>query len=376
MPEIIDRGVVCAGEALPGLGSIAFPGLAVSADGTWLVTARAAPTKTTMKGNCILSTRSENEGRTWSDPERTFAMHTWDGRHGIFRTAYPTALPDGRFITTLTWVDHSDPERPFYDAATEGVLEVRPFFAVSEDGGRTWDEPRLIDTRCFNFATPFTGPILITDDGAWMASIELSVLQTCPAPKRQAAVLFFSKDEGRTWPEHTIVAESPDASVFWWDQRPGRLGGGSMLNLFWTFLPGSGDYLNIHVAHSGDNGRTWMEPRDTGVPGQPAPPVLLDDGRVVMVFVDRTGAPMIKARVSDDAGFTWPESTECVIHDLAARSQTESKAGVTDAWNEMLEFSVGLPTTALLPNGDVLVAYYAGPDPDHTGIEWARLAMD
>jgi len=36
-------------------------------------------------------------------------------------------------------------------------------------------------------------------------------------------------------------------------------------------------------------------------------------------------------------------------------------------------FSVGLPYSALLAGGDMLVAYYAGPQTNHTGVHWVRL---
>jgi hypothetical protein len=39
----------------------------------------------------------------------------------------------------------------------------------------------------------------------------------------------------------------------------------------------------------------------------------------------------------------------------------------------MYEFALGLPTTALLPDGDVLVVFYAGPSGDETDIHLQRL---
>lgn len=92
-----------------------------------------------------------------------------------------------------------------------------------------------------------------------------------------------------------------------------------------------------------------------------------------MPYVDRQRTPTIKLRVSSDGGRTWPESTERVLDDRLDRAQEGGKLSMQDAWSEMAAFSVGLPTTAGLPNGDVLVVYYAGPKPDHTGLYWVRL---
>lgn len=92
-----------------------------------------------------------------------------------------------------------------------------------------------------------------------------------------------------------------------------------------------------------------------------------------MPYVDRQRTPTIKLRVSSDNGRTWPASTELVLDDRLDRTQQSGKSSMQDAWNEMAAFSVGLPTTVALPDGDVLVVYYTGPKPDHTGLYWVRV---
>ena len=46
-----------------------------------------------------------------------------------------------------------------------------------------------------------------------------------------------------------------------------------------------------------------------------------------------------------------------------------------DAWAEMGKYSVGLPATVQLENGDILVVYYAGPETDQTDIQWVRIGL-
>jgi len=62
-----------------------------------------------------------------------------------------------------------------------------------------------------------------------------------------------------------------------------------------------------------------------------------------------------------------------VICDPVVSSQTWKNGTMQDAWAEMGAFSPGLPATAGLPNGDVLVVYYRGEHTDHTNIEWVRM---
>ena len=141
----------------------------------------------------------------------------------------------------------------------------------------------------------------------------------------------------------------------------------------------------IFFAKSEDDGETWSEPEImdrspfhvptpiTGVRSQPASSVLQLDGRIAMVYVDRTGPPVIKKGISSDRGRNWPDNTEIVLHQTSPGSQTWNKKSMQDAWAEMGEFSLGLPTSTLLENGDVLFVYYSGPHTDQTDIKRVRI---
>jgi len=371
--RIIDRGLAFLGEEGGECSSACFHGACALPAGRWLVAFRASPKKSDAFPQRVLVTWSDDEGKTWSPPAEPWRNQEVSGVPGAWRAGQPTALGGTRVAMVLYWVDASDPARPFFNDETEGLLDSRIFLARSEDAGQTWSEPRLLDTSPFAVPTPITGPMLRLPSGEWALQFETNKPYFDTSVWRHQSVLMVSADEGRTWPEFAVVAADPEARVFYWDQRPGVLADGSILDLFWTFDRETAVYRNVHARSSTDNGRTWSALWDTGVPGQPAPPVSLGDGRVVMPYVDRRWTPIIKLRVSPDGGRTWPESTESVLDDRPGQSQAGGKASMQDAWTEMAAFSVGLPTTVGLPDGDVLVVYYAGPKPDHTGIHWVRL---
>jgi predicted neuraminidase len=271
-------------------------------------------------------------------------------------------------------VDCSNPALPFFNEQTQGLLDSRVMFAESGDGGCTWSPPVLMDTSPFNMPTPITGPVLLLPDGEWVCQFETNKPYFDTTPWVHSSVLMFSRDGGRTWPRHAVVTRDP--RVFYWDQRPQVLPDDRILDLFWTYDNQTSSYLNIHACESADGGRTWSALRDTGVPGQPAPVAPLRSGRLAMVYVDRTGAPAIRCRLSTDDGLAWPEDTVFSIYESPLPSQTVRKDGMADAWSEMGKFSVGLPATAALPDGDFLVVYYAGLSTDRTNVEWARLRPD
>lgn len=371
--KIIAQGTVFAGEAGTDRQSCAFPAVAVLPSGRWLCGFRAAPAKTATAGQHALVTWSDDEGRSWSAPARPCAAPMVDGKPGALRAAHPTALGGERVLLALYWVDQSHPGLAFFNQETQGLLDSRIMFAESPDGGATWSRPELMDTSPFNVPTPITGPVLALRSGEWACQFELNKHYYDTSAWRHSSVLMFSRDEGKSWPEYSIVTSDPENRVFYWDQRPTVLADGAILDLFWTYDTKLTSYRNIHARRSGDHGRTWGELWDTGVRGQPAPPVSAPGGGIVMVYVDRTGAPAIKARVSRDGGRTWPAATELTLYRAELPPQTVGKTSMQDAWAEMGRFSVGLPATAALPDGEVVALFYAGPETDHTDVRWARL---
>ncbi len=371
--RVTDEGVVVASRPGTERASCCFPGVAVLPEGRWLCGFRAAPTKSGNAGQHVLLTWSDDQGCAWRAPVAPFTPPALDGKPGRFRAANLTALGGRRVLCTLYWVDHSDPSLPFFNEETEGLLDSRLLFAFSEDGGETWSAPRLLDTTPFTQPTPTTGPTLRLPDGRWGLQFELNKPYYDRTPWRHASVIMYTGDEGRTFPDYTVVTTDP--RIFYWDQRPGVLADGTLLDLFWTYDNGDAVYLNIHARASRDSGRTWGELWDTGVPGQPAAPVSLPDGSIGMVYMDRAGIPTVKLRRSTDGGLTWPDDTELILYQPSAPTQTVDKGSMQDAWNEMSRFSTGLPCTALLPDGDLLVLFYAGPTADQTDIRWLRVSM-
>ena len=366
-------GTIFNGGAGSPAASATFPLACVTRSGRWLCAFRGAPAKLPHAGQQVLLTWSDDCGATWREPFTPFAPPPLDGKPGLFRFGGITRLKGGHLLAAINWVDFSDPEAPYFNEETEGLLDTRIFLSDSEDDGASWSEPRLMETAPFNVPTPLTGSILRLPSGALACPIELNKPYTDSAPWHHASVLLFSNDGGATWPSHSIVTRDPENRIFYWDQRASVLPDGLLFDAFWTFDRSRAEYLNIRTCHSRDEGRGWSPLRDSGVAGQPGPVFVLEDGELAMPVVDRSGPPKITVRRSEDGGETWPEEDMIVVYDSAGPSQTEAKSSMQDAWAEMYAFSVGLPNVASLPGGGAVLVYYAGPETNSTGIHWAKI---
>lgn len=373
--RILERGVVAASTPMTDARSHTFPSIAVLGDGRWVASFRCGPTKSS-RSEWSMICWSDDEGRTWSRPRELRPTIKHEGRRGTWRTVAVTSMGGRRVLASLCWVDCTQPRDPMYNEATEGLVDMKLYTAVSRDGGESFGSPReIVAGKYRNVPTPATGPTIVLADGTWVAQFEVNKHFNDKRPWRHSSAIVRSTDQGRTWGPAIDIHSDPSRRVFCWDQRISLLGDGSLLDVFWTFDRKAEKYLNMHARQSSTGGKTWGKLWDIGVPGQPARPVELLDGRLLLVYVDRTSVPTIKARLSEDRGRTWPSSSEIDIRKPDLAPQAGRKASMQEAWAEMAKFSLGLPDATLLPDGDVIVVYYNGPETDCTSIEWARLRV-
>ena len=232
MVDIVSRGVVFAPEPETDRQSSAFPDICVLPSGRWVATFRMAPLKSPTAGQRVALCASDDQGASWSEPAEPFAPRPVNGKLGLFRKAALTPLADGRLLASLCWVDHSEPSLPFFNEETEGLLDTRIFFAESSDQGATWSEPVLIDPPPLDVPLPLTGPTLVMPDGALACQFEVNKPYHEPEPWRHRSALVFSQDGGRTWADPVFTSGDPENRVFYWDQRPGVLADGRVLDVF------------------------------------------------------------------------------------------------------------------------------------------------
>lgn len=368
--RIVAEGIVCGGVAGGARAVATFPSLTVLPDGTVLAIYRVGATKDS-DGAVTEIRRSPDGGVSWSEPESPF-VSSFGGVRGSLQVVYVTAIGPAHSMACALWVDREAyPGAPLFHAETEGCLPMKILVADSFDGGRNWQPWREVAVTPDVGPPSLTSPMVRLPNGRLIISIETNKPYLDAGKWMQRVVHCESEDDGRTWSLPRAVCEDPSGALFHWDQRL-VAGPDAMLAAFsWTYDQPANRYLPIrrHISH--DHGRTWR----TDVldfADQPSHPAVLGDGRVVLAWVDRYGTQSIRARCAPSLDCAFDPSTEVVLYEAAQEPRrTANTAGLL---TDMGLWTFGLPYAEALPDGDVLVVYYAGVE-KCMDVRWARLCL-
>ena len=345
-------------------------------DGTVLVAFRRGSARDSLDGHvCVFA--STDQGETWEQRHDGVGLGTWDGTPGEVKCLAIAELTPGKLIGTSLWVDRSRPELPWIHPRTQGLLPMRVFHTTSTDGGRTWDHRQAVPTAPHVAASPCSSSVLALPGGVLAQPYEHWKAYDDRTTPRPGARLRLSSDAGATWPEYVTVAVHPDAALYYWDQRLGRHPDtGRLVAMFWTHDATLGKDRDIHIAWGTPDGRSWTQPVGTGLPGQHCQPLPVAGDQLVAVYTHRRHPPGIRAALSHDFGRTWDRTRDLVVY--ASPAGTESGTGTPrdqgELWQDMLAWRFGHPRAVHLPDGDILVAFYAGDDAA-VGVRWARLRL-
>jgi hypothetical protein len=362
-----------ATQAPPHRRFCTFTSALVLSDGRIVVAFRAGSSKDSADENIIIRL-SADQGKTWETVCEGIETEI-DGVAGCWRSAGLTELEPGRLIAEWCWFDRSEPDRPLSNPETQGTLPARVFVMESLDDGRTWINQREVQTAPFEgIAT--TGSILKLTNGSLAVQYEAWKAYDDPSPGEHHAILRISHDGGYTFEPATVVAHDPEARVFYWDQRLDVApDSGALIGLFWSHDRNLQQDINVHVACGTPDGATWTAPADAGFAGQIARPLCLGDEQVLAAYVHRHDPPSLRAILSRDFGKTWDVEHELTFYESGSGKEAGmgGKRDFGDYWGDMNRWSFGHADPALLPNGDIFIAFYGG-DSSAMSMHWVRIA--
>ena len=210
---------------------------------------------------------------------------------------------------------------------------VNTWVTRSEDGGRTWSNPAEIDVRDIGYGSPY-GKILTLPDGSMLMNVYGHAVRK-PGDRLTEKV------------DHSYLYRSTDDGRTWARHatlaksfnETGLLAlpDGTLL----AAMRSAGDKANVSLTRSADAGKTWSAPEQVSGPAShPADLARLPDGRVLMVTGHRAGPFGVRGVVGDPSGhFKWDDRFILV--------------------NDSTNVDTGYPSSVVLKDGRVLTFYYA-----------------
>lgn len=284
---------------------------------------------------------SRDGGRTWSEPR----LPGIPGRVTQF-----SVLKDGGMLLATQDFAPGAPGRLYH----------------SGDGGRTFRESR-IPWEDFVFDK---GPGITRFFGETNGPVQLpdgTILLLCsalrPADREytdRASYLLRSRDGGKTWGDASFVINTDEVELL--PLPDGRLLGFARLSTaYMRDVMAAGDQTGeaqvgeggetMAVMESSDSGRVWSKPRLIGLGSAqvPAFPLLMPDGRLLLIYGNRQFPFGVQAIASRDFGRTWDLENFLML-----------------AWASWTALG-GHPRSILMPDGSIVTGYYAHYFKDNLG---------
>jgi hypothetical protein len=308
--------------------------------------------------------RSINGGRTWSEPVQLF--HDPVDRPTT-HTVRVSRLRDGSLLAVGARFYRDDPEQGLTNRETLGYVPLDLILLRSRDAGNSWQGPELI-------APPVSGPtfevchsIVELDDGRW-----LFPTQTWPdwegrAPHGMKAVALVSHDRGTRWTEYLDVLDGTSRGVIHFEQSIVQLDDGRLLAIAWAYDAATRTTLPEPYAISND-GRRFSLPQLTGLYGQTAKLLALDDQRVLCAY-RRDDKPGLWAQLARIEGDRWINLTELLLWqgaDAAPRSENTS--------DQLSGLKFGYPGLIRTTPDEVMVVFWCNEN-GLNNIRWFRLRI-
>jgi hypothetical protein len=154
----------------------------------------------------------------------------------------------------------------------------------------------------------------------------------------QIGLLLRSSDKGRTWDDRTQFFRSPQRNLTPLESRLCEMEDGRLVAIAWAYDYATDRHHPNHVVVSGDGGRTWSDPINTGHMGQ-ASNVLSPGGDLLLTIHAHRGEEVgLYVRVVDFSGNVWKLVEETVIWGGGSRRQTMADR---QWWTCLLRFALG-----------------------------------
>ena len=280
-----------------------------------------------LNGYNVVFVKSEDHGKTWSAPVRTYGNVSWNDKPTLATSA------DGRDIY-VSW---------------NGPTGGDPWIAQSHDFGETWTQSKVVNSGRYFFA--YDGVVL--DDGTALLT-NSSISYTGPGAAAEGVVrqhIFISRNGGRTW--QNLVMDNVElgppcvTTGCYADFHSGHSGlsadeDGDLVYVYdGALVPGGPQ--RAWVRTSTDAGRTWTDRIALSRNGVHTTGPVVDaaangDFRSWYAEQNATGRWNVFYRSSNNGGQTW--SAPILISDATAGAEYKNADGFLEFYGDYGEIAI------------------------------------
>jgi len=304
----------------------------------------------------VAQLRSQDGGATWAneglvwDPQDDPIAYSYTAPHGA-------RLTDGTLLLVASRFDGSDPDREMFNPKTGGVQVTEKVLFRSEDGGRTWSEPHLLELPGQGLVD-LPSQIIELNSGRLFLACEQWKGWDDARPLHIKGFAVFSDDRGRTWWSRLDFPSALDTEKMYSHTRYTRMLDGRLCGLQWTQRIGGQENLDLHLTVSDVTGTQWSWPRTTGIRAQTSWLADLGNGLVALAYTRREGMqPGILVALSEDDGKTWDLEHQVLVWDAVGQEYlgVEHKPEYPASHDNI---AFGKPNLARLPDGSLICTWW------------------
>lgn len=275
--------------------------------------------------------RSNDNGKSWSDPETINNTPLDDRDAGIIETKLGTWViswftslafdSEQRYAEHPEWKRHND---KLSDETKDKWLGN--WIRRSTDKGKSWEDPIK------QLVTAPHGPIELKDG-------RLLYVGTANINGEKKLAVEESKNDGVSWQLlSTITISESDLMPSYSEPHVVEMQDGKLLAMF-RYNPDDKTKAFLRQSESYDGGKTWTTTHKTKIWGYPPHLLLLNNGWLLVSYGVRKIPYSERACISKDGGKTWDIENEIVL--------SLSESG-----------DLGYPASVQLDDGSILTIYY------------------
>ncbi len=326
-----------------------FPFLAELKDGTIVAAYAIGQAFESVDSNSFISF-SKDKGLTWSKPQRMF-----EKRDEVF-TDYckVTILPDGTLMALGYAYIRDNPDLPIGNPENGGILDDFVFCAISEDDGKTWSDMQKISCA-WGPHVEASAPVTVLKDGSLITPITGFPDWDAKMHGDLCGRALRSYDNGKTWNDDVVCMDFGDNATTCYEQRMCQLESGAIICIGWNENTKTGERLPNHYTVSFDNGKTFSEPKTTGIMGQASSVCALGGEKFLALHAVRrdTDKPGIYGYIVDFSEKEWNIVEEKLIWEPDFKITKDTNMA------EIFSFlKFGQPGAILLSDGDVMMSHW------------------